>query len=85
MVPNYELFKNIPIHGQRLNYGIGVYELEDHVWENVATLPWESVRMKLTLPKLGLGSPLGFPKIQSSIIGVKTPHITVFFISLEIY
>jgi len=44
-----------------------------------------SVRMKLTLPKLGLGSPLGLPKIQNSIIGVKTPLIGVFFISLESY
>jgi len=51
----------------------------------VATLPWESVRMKLTLPKLGLGSPQGFPKLQSSIVGVKTPRIGVFFISLESY
>jgi len=30
-----------------------------------------SVRMKLTLPKLGLGSPPGFPKLQSSIAGSK--------------
>jgi hypothetical protein len=35
--------------------------------------------MKLTLPKLGL------PKFQSSITGVKTPCIQVFFISLESY
>ncbi len=28
-----ELFKSIPIHGQRLNYRICVYELEYHVWE----------------------------------------------------
>jgi len=33
MVLKCELFKSIPIHGQRLNYRIGVYELEDHVWE----------------------------------------------------
>jgi len=52
---------------------------------NVTTLPWESVRMKLTLPKLRLGSPLGLPKLQSSIAGVKTPRIEVFFISLESY
>jgi len=39
--------------------------------------------MKLTLPKLGLGSPLGLLKFQSSILGVKTPCIGVFFISLE--
>jgi len=41
--------------------------------------------MKLTLPKLGLGSPPGLPKLQSSIAGVKTPCIGVFFISLESY
>ncbi len=46
---------------------------------------WESVRMKLTLPKYGLGSPLGLPKLQSSIPKVKTPCIEVFFISLENY
>jgi hypothetical protein len=36
----------------------------------VATPLWRSVRMTLTLPKWGLGSPLGLPKIQSSIVGV---------------
>jgi hypothetical protein len=36
-------------------------------------------------PKMGLGSLLGFLKFQSSILGVKTPHIGVFFISLESY
>jgi hypothetical protein len=41
--------------------------------------------MKLTFPKWGLGSPLGLPKFQSSIAGVKTPYIGVFFISLESY
>jgi len=41
--------------------------------------------MKLTLPKLGLGSPPGLPKLHSSIAGVKTPCIGVFFISLESY
>jgi hypothetical protein len=42
-----------------------------------------SVRMKLTLPKVGAWSPLGLPKIQSLIAGVKTPGIGVFLISLE--
>ncbi len=46
---------------------------------------WKSVRMTLTLPKWGLGSPPGLPKLQSSIAGVKTPRIGVFFISLESY
>ncbi len=41
--------------------------------------------MKLTLPKWGLGSPPGLLKLQSSIAGVKTLCIGVFFISLEIY
>jgi hypothetical protein len=42
-----------------------------------------SVRMKLTLPKVGTWSPPGLPKTQSSIAGVKTPRIGVFFIQLE--
>jgi len=42
-----------------------------------------SVRSPLTLPKMGLGSPPGLPKLQSLIEEVKTPHIWVFFISLE--
>jgi hypothetical protein len=42
-----------------------------------------SVRSPLTLPKMGLESPLGLPKTQSSIAGVKTSLIGVFFIPLE--
>jgi hypothetical protein len=34
-----------------------------------------SVRMKLTLPKVGSWSPPGLPKTQSSIARVKTPCI----------
>jgi len=41
--------------------------------------------MKLTPPKWGLRNPLGLPKLQSSIAGVKTPCIRVFIISLESY
>jgi len=41
--------------------------------------------MKLTLPKWKLGSPPGLPKLQSSIVGVKTPRIGAFLISLERY
>jgi hypothetical protein len=41
--------------------------------------------MKLTLSKLGLGSPSGLPKFQSSIARFKTPHIGVLFILLESY
>jgi hypothetical protein len=60
--------------------GMGRLEKED-----VTALLWESVRMRLTLPKWGLGSPPGLPKVQSSIARVKTPHIGAFFISLESY
>jgi len=42
-----------------------------------------SVRMKLTLPKVGTWSPPGLSQLQSSIAKVKTPHLEVFFISLE--
>ncbi len=41
--------------------------------------------MTFTLPKWGLGSPVGLPKFQSWIAGVKTPRIGVFFISLQSY
>jgi hypothetical protein len=39
--------------------------------------------MTLTLPKCGLGSPPGLLNTQSSIAGVKTPCLNVFFILLE--
>jgi hypothetical protein len=39
--------------------------------------------MTLTLPKWGLGSPLGFPRVHNLIAGVKTPRLEVFFIPLE--
>jgi hypothetical protein len=42
-----------------------------------------SVRMRLALPKVGTWSPLGLPKLQSSIARVKTPLLHVFFIPLE--
>jgi hypothetical protein len=41
--------------------------------------------MTLTLPKWGLGSPSGLPKLQISIAKVKTPCLEAFFISLENY
>jgi hypothetical protein len=37
-----------------------------------------SVRMKLALPKVGTWSPPKLPRLQSSIAGVKTPHLEVF-------
>jgi hypothetical protein len=46
---------------------------------------WKSVRMTLTFPKWGLGSPPGLPKLQSSIAGIKRPCLETFFMSLEIY
>jgi hypothetical protein len=49
----------------------------------VATPLWPSVRMKLTLSKLGTWSLPGLPKTQSLIAGVKTPCIGVFLISLK--
>jgi len=41
--------------------------------------------MKLTLPKLGLGSPTRLLKFQNSIAGVKTTRIGMLFISLKSY
>ncbi len=41
------------------------------------------VRSPLTLPKMGLGSLMGLPKIQSAIAGVKTFCIEAFFIPLK--
>jgi hypothetical protein len=58
------------------------------VWElafSVTTPLGESVKMRLTFPKWGLGSPLGLLELQSLIAGVKTPCIKTFFISLESY
>ncbi len=51
----------------------------------VVTLLWESVRMKPTFPKWGLGSFPGLSKLQSLITRVKTPRIRVFLISLKRY
>jgi hypothetical protein len=42
-----------------------------------------SVRSPLTLAKMGLKSPPGLPKTQSSIAGIKTPCLEVIFILLE--
>jgi len=41
--------------------------------------------MTLTLPKWGLGRPPGLSKLQSSIAGVKTPRLEMFFMSWESY
>jgi len=45
-VPKCELFENIPLHVQELNYNEGVYDLEDHDGE-------EALNSNL-LPKLEL-------------------------------
>jgi hypothetical protein len=42
-----------------------------------------SVKMKFTLPKVGIWSPPGLSKTHSSISEVKTPCIEVFFIPLK--
>jgi hypothetical protein len=42
-----------------------------------------SVRMRLTLPKVGTWSPPRLPQLQSSITEVKTPRLEVFFIPLK--
>ncbi len=88
------IVKNIPFelhmfvmhvlwHGRLYLGAILVHQRKKN--KTIATLLWESVRMKLTLPKWGLGSPLGLPKVQSSIARVKTPFIREFFILLESY
>jgi hypothetical protein len=40
MVPKCELFKNIPLHVQKLNYGKNICGLEDHVGEEGLSLNW---------------------------------------------
>jgi hypothetical protein len=52
---------------------------------DVATLLWESVRMRFTLSKWEFGSLSGLSKLQSLIARVKTPCIKAFFMSLESY
>jgi len=42
-----------------------------------------SVKMKLTLPKVGTWGLPGLLQLQSSIVEVKTPCLEVFFIPLE--
>jgi hypothetical protein len=76
-----------------------VVELDPFVWNDYPCLislksklgilsqPYveKGVKMRLTFPKWGLGSPLGLSELQSSIIGVKTPRIETFFISSKSY
>jgi len=48
MVPKHKLPKNIFLDAQRLNYGVGVCELEDHVGEKGLSSNWST---KLGLAK----------------------------------
>ncbi len=49
----------------------------------VTTPLWASVRMRLTLPKVGTWSPPGLPQLQSSTEDGKTTRLEVLFILLE--
>jgi hypothetical protein len=42
-----------------------------------------SLKLKLTLPKVGTWSPLGLLKLQGSIAEAKTLRLEVFFIPLK--
>jgi hypothetical protein len=56
MVPKCELPESIPLHYQRLNFGVGICELEDHVGQKGLNSNWST--------KLGLAKktpPTSFP------------------------
>jgi len=52
------------------------------VWCRNPTLG-QSVKMKLTFPKLGIWNPLGLPNVLNSTVEAKTPQIGMFLVSLE--
>jgi hypothetical protein len=52
---------------------------------DVATPLLEECEDDTHIPEMGLGSPSGLPKLQSSIARVKTPRLESFFMSLESY
>jgi hypothetical protein len=63
-----------------------------HNWHHLKISNWwimsqphfeASVRMRLTLPKVGIGGPPRLPQLQSSTAEGKTPRLEVFFIPLE--
>jgi hypothetical protein len=56
-----------------------------YTWRHVATPLLEQCEDDIHTPKMGFGSPLGLPKLQSLIVGVKTPHLELFFMPLESY
>jgi hypothetical protein len=66
-----------------ISFCFGELTLKPLTLRDVATHFGISVRMKLTLPKVGSWSPPGLSKTQSSIVRVKTLRIRVFIISLE--
>jgi hypothetical protein len=58
MVLKRELLKSIPLHIQEQNFGEDIYELEDHVWEEVLS--------SNLLPKLGLVRKILFTSFPNS-------------------
>jgi hypothetical protein len=62
--------------------GVGAPSLACNTFD-VATPLWPSVRMKLTLPKLGTWSPPELPNVWSSTVRCETPRLGVFLVSLE--
>ncbi len=66
--------------GRVLLQQFGAFDNGGHPLSNGDGLSQPYLGMKFTFPKLGLGSPSRLLKLQSSITGVKTPCIRVFFI-----
>jgi len=62
-------------------YSSPPFYLYFYVHMNVATPLLEKCEDDTHIPEMGLGSPPGLPKLQSSIAGVKTPRLEVFFMS----
>ncbi len=68
-----------------INYSIDGYWWLFYWWLFYLSQPHfeASVRMRLTLPKVGIWSPSGLPQFQSSTAEGKTPCLEVFFVLLE--
>jgi hypothetical protein len=81
-----EVLLPIGYYGSVSFYPTYMYFTRTHFWANDVSQPhfWKSVKMTFTFPKWGLGSSLGLPKLQSSIAGVKTPCLEVFFIHWKV-
>jgi len=69
MVQKRKLFKNIPLHVQGLNYGKGVYELEDHVGEKAL-----SSNLLLALGSIKIINRVGFSFFNDNELNIG-PHI----------